>query len=132
MKTFKTFMSEAKTKVKDNNIKQNDKRRKAVQNVCYDVSKQRWPHPKDAFDKIQDACLKNGLVIVQEDATKWSGMWSAGKPGKENSETFELAVLKDDGKDPNSMHDLIDNCLLAFQWYKGGDEGNWEVNAYLS
>lgn len=127
---FISYLKEAKKD--ETTIKQSDKRRKAVNNVCYDVSKKRWPHPKDAFDLIQDAMIKNGLVIVQEDNTKWSGIWSAGKPGKENSETFHIAFLKDDGTDPNLMHDPISNCLLAFQWYKGGDQGNWEVNAYLS
>lgn len=127
------YLKEAKAKINtENNIKQTDKRRKAVNNVCYEISKKRWPHPKDAFDKIQEECIKNGLVIVQEDNTKWAGIWSAGKPGKENSENFRIAFLTDDGTDANVQHTLIDNCLLAFQWYKGGDTGNWEVNCYLS
>ena len=115
-------------------LKQSDPMRKKVNKACQAASRTRWKHPKDAFDDIQTACKNAGLVIVDEENSEWSGMWSAGK-SEQHETTFMLARMdsqEDKGHGYKPYTQTIENAMLVFQWYKDETQKTWEVNAYLS
>jgi len=128
MSKYLKYLKEAKAKAKENKLKAPE--RKKLGNITYDVSKIKWEHPLDAFDKIQEEFMKLGFIIVQEDDTKWAGVWSKGKPGKENHERFNFARLVSD--DPNELQDTITNSVLVFNWYVADEKVKTEINAYVS
>jgi len=76
----------------------------------------------DIFESMED----NGVVPLQEDYTRWSGMLL----GREGRARIEMArVFKDDVGDEEWK--VIKNSILVLSWYRH-DTGRYEVNAYLS
>ena len=76
----------------------------------------------DILKTLED---KFGIVVLQEDNTRWSGLL-IGPEGSMN-----LPLAKAEGKGPEDMHVPYNNSMLAFQWYQM-ESGNYEINAYLS
>ncbi len=68
----------------------------------------------------------NGVVVLQEDQTEWSGLLL----GQEGHEYFDLARNTQELFEGRYLH-IIDNCKLSLSWYKMAS-GRYEVLAYVA
>lgn len=74
---------------------------------------------------IMDALEELGIVVLQEDNTRWAGMFV----GRQGSADFELGDLDSEEKD-GTFH-RVQNSMLRMTWYRF-DTGRYEIVAYLS
>lgn len=72
---------------------------------------------------IERVLLDHGVVLLQEDHTKWSGFFT----GAEGRTTFELAL--DGSESEQGIYEALGNCLLL-TWYRM-PSGRFEVNSYM-
>lgn len=89
--------------------------RKEVGNILYAIS--RTKHAGIPIDLIDEALRMTGYKLIQEDGTDWSGIFC----GEKGDCTIRIATMGGD---------LVDNSLLALQWYKMTTK--FEINCYMS
>ena len=80
------------------------------------------------IDLFQDALNKEGFVLIQEDGTRWSGMFL----GAEGEAFMEMGRLKD-GRTVNGMvtYKAVDNSGLRMTWYEMSS-GKYEIVKYIT
>lgn len=87
-------------------------------------------HKEIPLDQIFTICGQNGVVVIQEDGTKWSGfLMGNGECGSDKAVNqradFDLAVKLEDGTYVPA------NNMLHMTWCVMGS-GKYEVVAYIS
>lgn len=75
---------------------------------------------QDIFNILE----KFGIVVLQEDRRKWSGLIL----GATGTEYFDVAPIA--SKDENDMYIPYSNTKLALQWYKL-TSGKYEITTYM-
>ena len=103
-------------------LKASDPRRKRVNSILSQVSKEY--RPQIPLDEIFKALEDNGLIAIAEDGTKWEGFLT----GKEGRATMGVAFLGEAPRD--GMRTPIENAKLVVSWFKM-PSGKYEANAYL-
>jgi hypothetical protein len=85
-------------------------------------------HPHVPWDAIETVLGKQGVVPLQEDNTKWEGVFM----GAQGKESIDLAP-KDSGKPQHGLtvYEPYGNTMLVLNWYKM-DSGRYEVVSYVS
>lgn len=78
------------------------------------------------LDDLFDILDKYGIVPLQEDNTKWSGML-VGREGKAS-----IMLAPKDTIDGQKMYTPFNNTMLILTWYKMEPSGKYEVISYLS
>ena len=94
------------------------KSRKIAGDQLYQISRTRYPYiPIDEIDTALRAC---GYKMVDEAGDDFSAIFC----GIQGHCTIQVATMEGD---------LVNNSLVALQWYKGTpDQKNFEINCYLS
>ncbi len=99
----------------------NPKIKKDINGELHDISKRY--HAEFPIDEIFDILTRRGIVVLQEDNTKFEGFFLG-----ENAQTFfPIAPV---GSENNEFYTPFKNTALAFGWYKM-PSGNYEVTTYL-
>lgn len=75
---------------------------------------------------IEEVLEKHGIVMIQEDFTKWSGM----PTGRDSGTDFDLAFSHSKDKD-SYKNGVIHNAVLAMSWHKM-TSGRYEIVVYLT
>ena len=81
-------------------------------------------HNQIPFGDISDILKKYGLVVLQEDRTKWSGFLT----GRDGNDTFDLGYAE--SSDDDGQYTVIDNSRLVMSWYKMSS-GRYEIVVYV-
>jgi hypothetical protein len=88
-------------------------------------------HNEIPLQFISEILKANGLVLLQEDNTKWSGFLC----GESATVSFDLGWLCSNECAPYTDYrktfEKIENACLRLQWYKM-PSGRYEINAYIS
>jgi len=79
------------------------------------------PRAQIPLDEIFNSLESRGLIPLQEDGTKWSGILC----GNEGRATIEIA-------DALTRNKPLKNHCLIITWYKLPVTGNFETVAYIS
>lgn len=84
-------------------------------------------HPEIPLDKIEDILEKYGIVLLQEDYTKWSGFLL----GEESNTYIEIGYINTARQENDiTFYTPIINSKLSLSWYKM--QGRYEVISYLT
>lgn len=80
------------------------------------------------FDKLQDAVKSQGMILIQEDGTPWSGFFT----GADGEAFFEMGRLQD-GRTVNGLptYKPVDNSGLRMTWHRMGS-GRYEIVKYIT
>ena len=81
-------------------------------------------HAEIPLGDIQKILEKYGLIMLQEDRTKWSGFLL----GRNSQGFFDLGYKET--ADEDARYTRIDNTTLNLSWYKM-PSGKYEIIAYL-
>lgn len=81
------------------------------------------------WDKIEKILEDNGVVALQEDNTKWAGLFS-GRDGKATIDLAPLESARSEGR-PSTFYTPYTNTMLVMTWHKM-DSGRYEVVVYVS
>lgn len=81
-------------------------------------------HDKIPFGDILDTLKKYGLLVLQEDRTRWSGVLT----GRDGNDTFDLGYIE--SGDDDGQYTVIDNSRLVMSWYKMSS-GRYEIVVYV-
>lgn len=119
---FKDYILEAKKMMLKANV------RKKVSAKLHDLTS---PKNKTRYFRaiplqdIFDILEKFGIVVLQEDRTKWSGLIL----GTSGTAYFDVAPIA--SKDEDDMYIPYSNTKLAMQWYKMSASGKYEITTYM-
>lgn len=81
-------------------------------------------HDKIPLADIEKILAKYGIIMLQEDGTKWEGMFL----GREGRDKFDIGY---EASKDGEIYIPIENSVLVMSWYKM-DSGRYEVNPYIS
>lgn len=99
----------------------NAKTKRDINGDLHDISN--WYHTQLPIDKIFGVLEKRGIVVLQEDNTKFSGFFLG-----ENAQTyFPVAPI---GSENNEFYTPFKNSVLTLGWYKM-PSGKYEITTYI-
>lgn len=99
-------------------------KRKASNAIAKYASKNYFSTPSDPVTAADDALRAVGYRLVQEDGTDFSAIFT----GREGRASIRISPVDA----PDSPKSMVNNTMLAVQWYKMDKSNKYEVNMYLS
>ena len=100
--------------------------KKPINRELYDLTK--GYHDSLLIDEIGAVLKKHGLILLQEDGTEFSGIFS-GEEGRAEIEVARNVSTAD--ADGHPIYQPLENTMLILTWHKM-ESGKFEVIAYLS
>lgn len=100
--------------------------RKAVAQQVYKLGSY---HPSIPMAELNAIFAANGLTLLQEDGTAFSGIF-CGQEGGSKIELGYLATAEPARFGNELVYKPVTNSVLVLNWYKQG--ARYEINTYLS
>lgn len=92
------------------------------------INKQTY-FPKIPLSTIFSILEKHGVIAIQEDGTKWSGILMGGV---KQTEQVYFDIADSSIKDERGFYTPYSNAMLSMSFYKMPSSGNYEIVTYIS